>query len=496
MTQMQLIEVDSPADGGIAGTVPSLGSEAVRLRAAQLREAQPAWEALGAEGRGRVIAAYRDWLLDHAGPLTDLLQRETGKVRHEAALEVDLAGDLLNYFARIAGGALATEQRKPHSVMSATKRLSVSYRPHQLVGIITPWNFPIAGPFMDIAPALAAGAAVLVKPSEVTPLALDEALKGWREVGAPDVFAAVTGAGETGAALIDEVDMIQFTGSTGTGRRIAVRAAERLIPCSLELGGKDPMIVLADADLDRAVNAAAWGALFNAGQVCVSVERVYVESPVYAEFVTRLAEKVAGLSTSRDVGALATPAQVDIVERHVTEALAGGARALTGGRRGTVGTRYEPTVLVDVDHSMSCMREETFGPTIPVMRVADVDEAVRLANDSPYGLSASVWTSDVEAGMAVAERLDAGAVNVNDVLANLFSFTLPHGGWKDSGIGSRFGAEAAIRKYCRAKAITTPAVAPKNELMWFPYTPARSKVVHRALRALTGRGKRRFGKVG
>jgi len=488
------IQVLSPADGTVAGTVPALDAAAVRARVDRLRAAQPGWEALGAEGRGAVIATYRDWLLDHHGELTDLLQAETGKVRHEAALEVSMAGDLLNYFARIAGDALATEQRKPHSVMGATKRLSVAYRPQQLVGIITPWNFPLVGPFMDIAPALAAGCAVLVKPSEVTPLALARALDGWREIGAPDVFAAVTGAGETGAALIDAVDFVQFTGSTATGRRVAVRAAERLIGCSLELGGKDPMIVLADADLERAVNAAAWGALFNAGQVCVSVERIYVEAPVYAEFITRLAERVSALG-AREIGALATTAQVDTVERHVTEAVASGAKALTGGHRGSTGSTYEPTVLVDVDHSMACMREETFGPTIPVMRVADAEEAIRLANDSAYGLSASVWTTDHDRGLEIAGRLDAGAVNVNDVLANLFSFTLPHGGWKESGIGSRFGGEAAIRKYCRAQAITVPVVAPKNELMWFPYTPVRSRVVLRTLRALVARGRRRFGPV-
>lgn len=502
MTQT-LIEVAAPASAGtIAGTVPNLAAGAVTARANELRTAQPAWEALGPAGRSEWIATYRDWLLDHSTELTDLLQLETGKVRHEAAMEVGMASDLLNYFSKIAGSALATDQRRPHSVMSASKRLSVSYRPHQLVGIITPWNFPLTGPFMDIAPALAAGAAVLVKPSEVTPLALDAALAGWREIGAPDVFAAVTGAGETGAALVDAVDFVQFTGSTATGRRIAVRAAERLVPFSLELGGKDPMIVLADADLERAVNAAAWGGLFNAGQVCVSVERVYVEESVYADFVTRLAAKVAELRQgpgplgASDIGALATAGQVDIVDRHVREAVEGGARVLTGGKRGPVGNTYEPTVLVDVDHSMSCMREETFGPTIPVMRVADADQAVRLANDSAYGLSASVWTQDLDRGLAIAERLDAGAVNVNDVLANLFSFTLPHGGWKESGIGTRFGGEAAIRKYCRPKAITTPIVAPKNELMWYPYTTGRSKVVLRALRALAARGKRRFGPVG
>ncbi|MFL6024756.1 MAG: aldehyde dehydrogenase family protein [Marmoricola sp.] len=499
--QTPVVQVTAPADGGIAGTVPALDATAVAARAAELRSHQAAWQDLGPEGRAPFFAAYRDWLLDNGEEITDLLQLETGKVRHEALIEIGMACDLINYFAKVAGSALATETRKPHNLTSASSKLSVQYTPHQLVGVITPWNFPIAGPFMDVTPALAAGAAVLVKPSEVTPLSIVRALDGWQEIGAPDVFAAVTGTGETGAALVDVVDFVQFTGSTATGRKIATAAANRLIGYSLELGGKDPMIVLADADLERAVNGAAWGGLFNSGQVCVSVERVYVEAPVYDEFVAKLATKVSELRQgpgplgSTDVGSMATPAQVDIVERHVREAQQAGARVLTGGKRGAEGYSFEPTVLVDVDHSMSCMREETFGPTIPVMKVADAEEAIRLANDSEYGLSASVWTADEERGLEIASRLDAGAVNVNNVLANLSATALPHGGWKDSGIGSRFGGEAAIRKYCRAKAITTPKMAPKNELNWYPYTKRRSKALHRMVRLISARGKRKFGRV-
>ncbi len=504
MTQIadqHVVQVNAPADGGVAGTVPAQGAAEVAEVAARLRSNQAAWHELGAEGRAPLLTAYRDWLLDNAEEITDLLQLETGKVRHEALIEIGMAADLINYFAKIAGSALATEKRKPHNLTSSSSNLSVAYTPHQLVGVITPWNFPIAGPFMDVTPALAAGAAVLVKPSEVTPLSFVRAIEGWREIGAPDVFGVVTGTGETGAALIDVVDFVQFTGSTATGRKIATRAAERLIGYSLELGGKDPMIVLADADIDRAVNGAAWGGLFNSGQVCISVERVYVEAPVYDEFVDKLAAKVAELRQgpgplgSSDVGSMATPAQVDIVERHVRDAEKAGARILTGGHRGTEGYSFEPTVLVDVDHSMSCMREETFGPTIPVMKVADAEEAIRLANDTEYGLSASVWTQDEERGLALAARLDAGAVNVNNVMANLSATALPHGGWKESGVGSRFGGEAAIRKYCRAKAITTAKMTPKNELNWYPYTKRRSKTLHRMIRLISARGKRRFGRI-
>ena len=273
-------------------------------------------------------------------------------------------------------------------------------------------------------PALLAGATVAIKPSELTPLATREIVRGWREdVGAPGVLECLTGAGGTGAALVEEADFIQFTGSARTGRKIAQRAAERLIPYSLELGGKDAMIVLADADLERAANAAVWGAMFNSGQACTSVERVFVEAPVYEEFVELVAGRVRGLRQrapgkrfDADVGALSSEAQLAIVERHVSEALANGARALVGGKRADMpGPFFEPTVLVDVEPSMSCMREETFGPTLPVMKVKDVEEAIRLANDSSYGLSASVWTRDRARGEQIARRLEVGAVNVNDM---------------------------------------------------------------------------------
>jgi len=380
-----------------------------------------------------------------------------------------------------------------------SKRLTKVYRPYPVVGVITPWNFPLLMPAMDVIPALLAGAAVVLKPSEVTPLAALELARGWAEIGAPPVLAVLTGLGETGAALVDAVDYVQFTGSTATGKVIGQRAAARLVPCSLELGGKDAAIVLADADLDRAVNGIAWGGLFNAGQACISIERVYVEAPIYDEFVRRLVKHVGALRQGADgprsqvdVGALANVSQRELVVRHVDEAIAGGARALTGGKPSVDGTVFEPTVLVDVDHSMACIREETFGPTIPVIKVADADEAVGLANDSRYGLSATVWTADRARGEQLARRLEVGAVNINDAYANLFSFTLPHGGWKESGIGTRFGGAQGIRKYTRQQAITAPRVPTmKRESMWYPYTPGRVGLVGRALRAVVARDNRR-----
>jgi acyl-CoA reductase-like NAD-dependent aldehyde dehydrogenase len=434
-----------------------------------------------------------------------VLQSETGKTRADASIEAPGGVDMIGYWARNAESFLGDTRAKPHSPLSATKKLTVAYRPYPVVGVITPWNFPFDVAAMDVPQALAAGASVLLKPSEVTPLSAVEFVRGWTEIGAPPVLALATGYGETGAAVVANVDFVQFTGSTATGRKIAVQCAERLVPFSLELGGKDPALVLADADLDRAANGIAWGGMFNSGQVCVSIERVYVEAPVYDEFVAKLTENVRQLRQGQDgtgrrdgfrydVGAMATAAQRDIVKRHVDDAVGEGARVLTGGKPTGVGTFFEPTVLVDVDQSMSCMQEETFGPTLPVVKVADEEEAIRLANDSAYGLSATVWTGDKQRGEQIARRLDVGAVNVNDALSNLFSLALPMGGWKNSGVGSRYGGSAGMLKYCRQQAITAPRLPTQaKELLWYPVSRRKIKVALGVMRAAAGRGVRRLG---
>jgi acyl-CoA reductase-like NAD-dependent aldehyde dehydrogenase len=292
--------------------------------------------------------------------------------------------------------------------------------------------------------------------------------------------------------------MVMFTGSTRTGKKIMERAARTLTPVSLELGGKDPMIVLADADLERASSAAAYYSMQNGGQTCISVERVYVEAPIYDAFVDKVTRKVAalrqGVSTGPgtvDVGAVTFAPQLDIVSRHVEQAREAGARVLTGGAARVDGGRfYEPTVLVDVDHSMACMTEETFGPTVPIMKVADADEAVRLANDSEYGLAASVWTKDTTRGEAVARRVEAGAVCVNDAQLNYLALELPMGGWKASGLGSRHGA-GGIRKYARQQSLLVTRFAPpKGDLWFYPFRPGRTKLIGRLLKLLYGRGKR------
>jgi acyl-CoA reductase-like NAD-dependent aldehyde dehydrogenase len=486
-----VIEVHCPADGRLVGTVPTTSRAEAADLATRLRAAQPEWEDLGPTGRLKILTRFQEWLLDNERRLNELVQAESGKSWADASLEVTVGVQTLSYYGKNAATFLADRKVRGWGPVGMTKRLSVAVRPHPLVGIITPWNGPLGGPFMDVPPALAAGAAVLTKASEVVPLSWTEACRGWTEdVGAPFVLANANGGPETGQAVVDEVDMVMFTGSNRTGRVVAVRAAERLIPCGLELGGKDPMIVLADADLERAAGAATWGSMFNAGQACISVERVYVEAPAYDEFVDRVTTKVRELRTgmdpagayTADLGALTTQAQLGIVDRHVREAIEKGATALTGGRRGAGGNFYEPTVLVDVDHSMSCMREETFGPTLPIMKVADEDEAVALANDSPYGLSASVWTADPERAARIARRIEAGAVNLNNVLGNAFHFNLPMGGWKGSGIGSRAGGAPGMLKYCRTQALVSERVPLRREPYWYPVKPRTARLIARGAR--------------
>ena len=497
----ETIDVINPATGGIAGTVAVDTPETIAETVARVRANQAEWEALGNAGRYRWLGALRDWLLDNTDRIADIMQAEAGKVRGDTPSELLYLPYLINFYGAKADKFIGDETVRPHSALLASKKLKVQYRPYPVVGVISPWNFPMALALGDAIPALQAGAAVVVKPSEFTPLSLLEAVKGWKEeIGAPDVFDCVMGRGEAGAALIDNVDFIQFTGSDRTGRKVMGRAAETLTPVSLELGGKDPMIVLSDADIDRAANAAAWGGMFNAGQVCLSVERIYVEEPAYDEFVSKLTREVNGLrqgpdgrKPESDVGAMTSPNQIGIVEEQVEEALAKGARALTGGkRREGPGDYFEPTVLVDVDPEMKVMRDETFGPVVTVTKVRDSEEALRLANDTRYGLGATVFGEKTRAE-SVGRRIEAGAVNINDVIVNYIAVDVPMGGWKESGIGFRHG-EYGLKKYCRPESIVVSRVGGKREPSWYPYTKGRQGLVGRVARAFHARDlKRRIG---
>src|SRR5436305_881438 len=318
-----------------------------------------------------------------------------------------------------------------------------------------------------------------------------------REAGLPDgVMQVATGRGATGAALIEHVDYVMFTGSVATGKKVAAEAGKTLTPHSVELGGKDPMIVLRDADVERAANGAVFWSMANGGQICQAIDRVYVEEPIYDEFVNKVVEKtralrqgVPGDAGSVDVGAVTFGPQLDIIEDHMKDAVDKGAKVLVGGHAGPgPGRFYQPTVLVDVDHSMKVMTDETFGPVLPIMKVRDEEEAVRLANDSRYGLNSSVWTKDIAKGERIAAQVEAGSTCVNDAVANYAAQELPFGGVKESGIGVRHSA-AGIRKYCHAHAIMVTRFAMKKELYWFPFNKRNAKLLERLLVLMYGRSK-------
>jgi len=489
-----LIEVRNPATGELLTTVPALDAAAVAELAARGRAAQPQWAALGFDGRAEVLSRLRRWLLEHADRVIETIVSETGKTYEDAQLlELGYTTSALSFWARRAGGYLEDRRFFARAPLLAGRRLVTRYAPRGLVGVIGPWNYPLLNSFGDAIPALAAGNSVLLKPSEVTPLTSLLVAEALRECELPDgVFAVATGAGETAEALIDLVDFVMFTGSIATGRRVAARAAAALTPCALELGGKDAMVVLAGAPLERAANVAVFYGMMNAGQSCVAVERVYAEASIYDELLEKIVAKVAALRVgepgapgSVDVGAITAPRQLEIIEAHVADALAKGARVAVGGhRRPGPGNYFEPTVLVDVDHGMRCMMEETFGPTLPVMRVADADEAVALVNDSPMGLGAAVFAADLQTGEELARRLDVGAVCVNDAAVNYFALQAPMGGHKQSGIGVRHGPEG-IRKYCTAQTILlSPRLMPAREPQFYPRTRASAMLVRRLLKTL------------
>jgi acyl-CoA reductase-like NAD-dependent aldehyde dehydrogenase len=431
----------------------------VRAALERARKAQPDWAALSFDQRGRHLRRAVQVLLARQDAFLDTIVRETGKPRTEALAQEILAScDALEFYAKRARRLLADRTLPVH--LLKTKRLRISYRPLGVVGIITPWNFPLMLCLNPTAQALMAGNAVLLKPSEVTPLSGQLLEELFADAGLPEgLFQVLSGDGTTGAALVEAgVDKISFTGSVRTGRRVAEACARSLIPCTLELGGKDPMIICEDADLERAANGAVYGAFANAGQVCASTERVYVVDGVAEEFTRRVLEKTSNLrqgpSGEFEVGPMISAAQLEVVERHVAEAVASGARVLAGGRRNPdfEGLFYEPTVLVDVTPDMVVMREETFGPILPILRVRDEEEALRLANDSGYGLNASVWTRDRHKGVELARALESGSAVVNDCMTTYGLAEAPFGGRKQSGIGQVNG-EIGLKSYCHVVSV-------------------------------------------
>ena len=482
--------------GDTIAELPVDDPEAVAAACAQARSAQPAWAALSVRDRARLLRRARREVVRDRGAILELLDRETGKARFDTVGELMGTCLELGYLARRAARFLAPRRVSTRPLFG--KKGLVVYVPRGVVGVISPWNAPLNLALGDAIPALLAGNAVVVKPSELTPLAVQRAAAAMNRVLPAGVLQVLIGAGPTGAALVDQVDMICVTGSPETGRRVMERAARRLTPVLLELGGKDPMIVLRDADLERAANGAVYGACLMSGQVCMSVERVYVEEPVAEEFTRRVVEKMRALRIGPngpdqdiDYGPFTSARQVEIVERHVADAVSRGATVLTGGKRreGGPGIYFEPTVLENVDHSMQIMTEETFGPVLPIMRVASAEEAVRLANETTYGLNASVWTRDITRGLDIAQRVTAGSTCVNECLVSAGCSDLPFGGVKQSGLGQRHGGAEGLRQFCVAKAILTEPRRKRSEISWFPYSTKRAKQIEWLMALLWGRGK-------
>jgi|SRR5215218_258006 len=498
-TATDLIEVENPATGGIAGTVTRMRPDDVAPMVARARAAQPGWWDLGFDGRGAIMRRAQHWVLDNSERVIDTIVSETGKTREDALLaEVGYAAQAFGFWAKNAEKFLADRKIRTLSPALLGKKLGVRYRPRGVVGVIGPWNYPLVNSFGDCIPALMAGNTAVLKPSEVTPLTSLLMAELFAECGAPpNVYQALTGLGDVGAELIDHVDFVMFTGSTATGRKVAERAASNLTPFGLELGGKDPMIVLRDADVERAANAATFYSMQNGGQTCISVERVYVEEPVYDRFVkivtdnvSKLRQGVPGEPGTVDVGAVTFAKQAEILEAHVADAREKGATVLVGGHSGNgPGRFFQPTVLTDVDHSMACMTEESFGPTLPIMKVRDADEALRLANDCQYGLQASVWTKDIARGEQIASEIHAGVANVNEHMLSYTALDLPMGGWKESGLGTRHGEEG-IRKYCRQQSSLVTRFGPKREYFMFPYTKRSWKITRTFLKTVYGRKRR------
>src|SRR2546430_2866460 len=476
-----------PRTGEEIGRAPIVMPEDVARAVGRARETQTEWANRSFRERGRLIMKARKIILKELEEIALLVSRETGKPVSEAiAMELTTSLDLMQYFARKTPSLLRPRRVSVGQYWSMGRSSYEIYKPMGVIGIVSPWNFPWATPLDEVVMALMAGNAVVLKPSELTPLTGLKIKDVFDLAGLADgLLQVVTGDGSTGAALVGSgVDKIMFTGSGATGKRVAEAAAKYLTPVVLELGGKDPMIVLDDANVKNAARGAVWGAFANSGQACASVERCYVHESIADQFIKEVVAETKSLrqanlgsepgavadpaEESIDIGSMTSEHQLRTVERHVHEATTRGAIALTGGER--VGPGFKPTVLTNVNHHMDVMREETFGPVLPIMTFKTDDDAVHLANDSVYGLAASVWTSNLSRGKRIAERIDAGTVMVNEALYTHGIAQTPWGGVKQSGFGRTHG-RAGLLELVNPQHIHVNHLCFIPDLWWFNYTP-------------------------
>lgn len=462
------LPVVAPFTGEVLGRVPVYTGEEIRETIRRARAAQRAWAAQGLPARARILRRFHDLVLDRQEEGLDLLQLEGGKSRPDAFEEVIDVALNCRYYA--FHGRRHLRVRRARGFLPLLTNVWTYRHPVGVVGLITPWNYPLTLPASDAVPALLAGNAVVVKPAEETPFSALWAACLFREAGLPDgLFQVITGRGpEVGPGLIQEVDAVAVTGSTETGRVVARQAGERLIPCSCELGGKNPLLILADADFDRAVDGAVRGCFANAGQLCVSMERIYVQSSLYERFLEAFVARTQALRLGArfdydaEIGSLASRDQLEKVRAHVADAVALGAQVRTGGcPRPDLGPYfYEPTILTGVTEAMRAAREETFGPVAAVHSFDAIEEAVAQANATPYGLNASLWTRDTARGREIAARIRTGTVNINEAYRAAWGSTAaPMGGMKASGIGRRHGA-AGIERFTEVQSVAVQRLHP------------------------------------
>lgn len=485
-SQTREIISHDPSTGVENGRVPLMDASEVAAAVNRGRDAQPAWAKLSYRERARFILRTRDIVLNQLEEIAKLISRETGKPASEAiSMEIVPTLDLMHYFAHNARQLLDRRKIDIGQYNFMARSSYIVYKPLGVVGIISPWNFPWATPLDEVVMALMAGNAVVVKPSELTPLTALKIADVFKQAQLPEgLLHIVTGDGSTGAALVDAgVNKIMFTGSVNTGKRVAEAAAKHLTPVVLELGGKDPMIVLEDADLENAARAAIWGAFCNSGQACASIERCYVHESIAEKFTELVVEETRRLKQDKastdaiDIGAMTNEQQLKIVEDHVSDAIERGAQVRTGGHRleNGGGWFHQPTVVTGVDHSMKLMRDETFGPVLPIMTFKTDEEAIRLANDSIYGLTASVFTRDIGRGRRLAEQIDAGTVMINEVVYTHAVAQTPWGGVKQSGYGRTHGRHGLL-ELVSAQHIHVNALPVLSDVWWFPYTRQAGKL--------------------
>jgi succinate-semialdehyde dehydrogenase/glutarate-semialdehyde dehydrogenase len=473
-----VIQSYAPASGDLLGEVPVMTTDEIAAVVARAHRAQHAWGVLPIEERAERLLRFRDALVDRAEEVVEIVSRECGKPRHEALVhEVMMIADLTTYYCKHAPRILAPQEIPLHLLKH--RKSYVHYAPRGVIGVISPWNFPFTIPMGDVIAALITGSAAVVKPSEVTPLTLKKAKEIYDSTGLPeDLFGVVYGYGPAGQALIESgIQKLVFTGGVETGKRVAAACGARLIPCVMELGGKAPLIACADADLERTARAIVFGGFANAGQVCISVERVYAHKDVYEPLVGRVKSLVGELRQGDpmqdypDVGAIIFPKQIEVAEKHIADALKKGAELVSGGKRKSGrGQFFEPTVLANCSHDMTVMTEEIFGPIVPIQKVESEEAAVTLANSSHLGLNAYVFTKDRDKGRRMAERIEAGSVVVNDVLINYAATDAPFGGMKQSGFG-RVHGEDALRDMAEKRHVNYDRFAvPARDPLWYPYT--------------------------